>query len=60
VTDEEFIAWLQSDEAVLLLAHHQRKNITGCICGWAELGQMHPRHVLQQLAELFEVRRMAG
>lgn len=47
-------AWLQSDEAVMVLVNHQRKDITGCICGWAELGEMYPRHVLEKLVELLE------
>lgn len=49
-----FVDWLQTDEVVMVLVDHQRKDITGCICGWAELGQMHPRHVLEKLIELLK------
>jgi hypothetical protein len=32
-----------------ILIYHQRKDITGCICGWAELGKSHPGHQVEML-----------
>jgi hypothetical protein len=29
-----------------VLTYHQRKDITSCECGWAELGKSHPEHVV--------------
>lgn len=30
---------------VEILVYHYRKDISGCGCGWAELGRSHPEHV---------------
>lgn len=38
-------------EAVLILVAHQRYDITGCLCGWAELGKSHAAHQVAMLAE---------
>lgn len=46
------MAWLQSDEVILVLIAHQRAGIKGCTCGWAEPGRLHSRHVAGKLAEL--------
>jgi hypothetical protein len=34
-----------------VLVHHQRADVSGCICGWAVLGASHPEHV----ADVYEV-----
>lgn len=31
--------------ATAVLIAHQRKDITSCLCGWAELGKSHAAHV---------------
>lgn len=31
------------------LINHQRYDITGCVCGWSELGKSHPRHQVAML-----------
>lgn len=49
-----FVDWLKTDEVVMMLVNHQRKDIRSCICGWDELGQMHPKHILEKLIELFK------
>lgn len=55
-----FAGWLRSDVAAMVLVSHQRAGIMGCGCGWAELGQMHPRHVLEKLIETFEGKTDGG
>lgn len=37
--------------AEAILVAHQRKDIGGCLCGWAKLGRSHAAHV----AEILEV-----
>jgi hypothetical protein len=37
--------------AELILVKHQRRNISSCLCGWAELGKSHPRHQVAMLCE---------
>lgn len=32
-----------------LLIEHSRYDITGCRCGWAELGKSHAEHVAKEL-----------
>lgn len=32
-----------------VLVAHQRKDLTSCICGWAELGRSHAEHVANAL-----------
>lgn len=49
-----FSSWLRSDEAVMVLVNHQSTSTSGCICGWSELGKMHPRHVLDKVVELLD------
>ena len=39
------------DRAEQVLIDHQRRDITGCICGWAELGKSHPGHQVAMLRE---------
>jgi len=39
----------QMAEEVLIA--HQRKDISGCICGWSELGRSHPRHQVEMIKE---------
>lgn len=34
-----------------VLIAHTRRDITGCCCGWAELGQSHTRHQVDKLRE---------
>lgn len=36
------------DKFYWVLVYHQRKDISGCICGWAVLGASHPNHVLDE------------
>lgn len=31
---------------IAVLVAHQRKDIHGCICGWAKVGRSHPEHVV--------------
>lgn len=35
--------------AEAILVAHQRYDIRGCLCGWAELGKSHPRHQVAML-----------
>jgi hypothetical protein len=35
---------------VAILVAHQRRDISGCICGWSVLGASHPEHI----ADMFE------
>ena len=49
-----FARWLRSDDAVMVLVNHYRKDIRSCGCGWDELGQMHAKHVLEKLIEVFD------
>lgn len=46
------------DRAVLVevLVYHYRKGITGCGCGWAELGRSHPEHVANIYEESIQAR----
>lgn len=37
--------------AEALLVAHQRFDIRGCLCGWAELGKSHPRHQVSVLRD---------
>lgn len=39
---------MRYDRTVLVetLVDHQRKDIGGCLCGWARLGYSHPEHVV--------------
>lgn len=39
----------ETAEAVLVA--HQRYDITGCRCGWSELGRSHARHQVAALRE---------
>jgi hypothetical protein len=34
-----------------ILIDHQRRDFSGCICGWAELGKSHPGHQVAMLRE---------
>lgn len=43
------------DVLVDVLVYHYRKDISGCGCGWAELGRMHPKHV----ADVYEASMAA-
>ena len=38
-------------DAEEILIYHQRRDITGCLCGWSELGKSHPGHQVQLLKE---------
>ena len=40
---------LDSPDVVNVLVQHQRKDITGCICGWSRLGHSHAVHVLGEI-----------
>lgn len=31
--------------AAAILVAHQRRDISGCMCGWSELGRSHAAHV---------------
>jgi hypothetical protein len=31
-----------------VLVAHQHRMDSSCICGWAELGLMHPNHVIEE------------
>ena len=43
---------MTTDEAaVAILLAHLRRDITGCLCGWSELGKSHPRHQVAMLRE---------
>lgn len=33
------------------LVAHQRLDITGCLCGWSELGKSHACHQVQMLTD---------
>lgn len=35
----------QRDVLIAVLVQHQRKDISGCWCGWSQLGASHPEHV---------------
>lgn len=37
------------DIATAVLVAHQRRDISGCICGWAKLGASHPAHQVAML-----------
>jgi hypothetical protein len=39
------------ETAEAILVDHQRRDITGCLCGWSELGRSHPRHQVAMLRE---------
>jgi hypothetical protein len=43
--------WLRSYDAEAVLVAHQPMSNNACLCGWAELGRSHPRHMLGALAE---------
>lgn len=34
-----------------ILVEHQRRDIRGWLCGWAELGKSHPGHQVEKLRE---------
>ena len=38
-------------DAELILVAHQRRDISSCLCGWAELGKSHPGHQVAMLRE---------
>ncbi|WP_069765973.1 MULTISPECIES: hypothetical protein [unclassified Streptomyces] len=38
-------------DAELILVAHQRRDISSCLCGWAELGKSHARHQVAMLRE---------
>lgn len=38
-------------DAQLILVAHQRRDISSCLCGWAELGKSHARHQAAMLRE---------
>lgn len=38
-------------EVAQILIAHQRFDIKGCRCGWAELGQSHAKHQAQALSD---------
>lgn len=38
-------------DAELILVAHQRRDISSCLCGWAELGKSHARHQVTMLRE---------
>lgn len=37
--------------AEMVLVTHQRRDISGCLCGWSELGKSHARHQVTKLRE---------
>lgn len=37
-----------------VLIYHQRKDITSCQCGWAELGKSHAGHVADVYEQCIE------
>jgi hypothetical protein len=37
------------EAATVILLVHQRRDIRCCICGWSELGQLHPAHQVEML-----------
>lgn len=39
------------ETAETILVAHQRLDITGCVCGWSELGKSHPKHQVAMLHE---------
>jgi hypothetical protein len=43
------ISALDSQAVVDVLVEHRRKDITGCACGWSQLGHSHPKHVLGEI-----------
>lgn len=40
-----------AQRAEAILVAHQRRDISGCICGWSELGKSHPGHQVAMLRE---------
>ncbi len=38
-------------QAEAILISHQRRDIGGCLCGWAELGKSHAGHQVAMLSE---------
>jgi hypothetical protein len=43
-----------------VLVHHQRNDITSCMCGWSELGKSHAVHQAQLALEAAAPHLMAG
>lgn len=39
-----------AERAIALLIAHQRWDVGGCLCGWAELGKSHAAHQVEALA----------
>ncbi|GLY08238.1 hypothetical protein [Actinoplanes sp. NBRC 101535] len=37
--------------AQAVLVAHQRRDFSGCLCGWSELGKSHAQHQALKLAE---------
>lgn len=50
VEDRTAIDAVNAAAAAILVAH-QRRDISGCLCGWAELGKSHPAHQVAKLRE---------
>jgi hypothetical protein len=51
---------LNEEERTILktvLIYHYRKDISGCGCGWAELGRSHAEHVINIFEESVEMQR---
>lgn len=46
-----------AERAIALLMAHQRWELGGCLCGWAELGKSHAGH---QVAELIRAGLLAS
>jgi len=49
-----------SPEVVDALVKHQRKDITGCICGWARLGHSHSAHQLAEIVVIVRATQTPG
>lgn len=45
---------LRGEEVLGVLVAHQRRDIGSCLCGWAEYGHRHSRHVADRLVDWLE------
>ena len=41
---------------VTVLVYHQRRDISGCHCGWGVLGASHPAHIADIYEESLRAR----
>lgn len=45
------------DLLVEVLIYHQRTDVSGCHCGWAELGASYPEHVADVYERVVQMLR---